>query len=121
MALVLPCHTSHHDGLPGPVPALEGATSYWASAVASPPGHMSHLGARGTGGRWLLPTGRPAWPAYDLADQTSWRVQGGRPPTASMCQDAVVTARAREPPTMSISMISIDAAKMVCSQRANSA
>src|SRR3712207_6322703 len=66
MVLALPCHTSPHDGLPVPVPALEGATSYWASAVANPPGHMSHHGARGTGGRWSLPMGRPAWSAYDL-------------------------------------------------------
>src|SRR6516162_5211370 len=31
-----------------PVLALTGATSYWASVVASPPGHMSGSGARGT-------------------------------------------------------------------------
>src|SRR5215211_5069196 len=38
---------------------------------------------------------------------------GGRPPTASMCQDAVVTTRAREPPAMSVSMIGLDTAKSV--------
>ena len=80
MALVLPCRTSHRDGLPVPVLALKGATSYWASAVANSPGHMSHLGARGTGGRWSLPTGRPAWSAYDLADQTSLEGTGWTAP-----------------------------------------
>src|SRR5918993_4762457 len=39
---------------------------------------MSHLGARGTGGRWSLPTGRPAWSAYDLADQTSLEGTGAQ-------------------------------------------
>ena len=38
---------------------------------------------------------------------------GGRPPMASMCQDAVVTTRAREPPAMSVSMIGLDIAKSV--------
>src|SRR5262245_4743545 len=32
--------------LPIPVPALKGATSYWASVVANPPGHMSCGGVR---------------------------------------------------------------------------
>src|SRR3954463_12214675 len=50
MALVLPYHTSHHDSLPIPVLALEGATSYWAVAVANLPGHKSNLGAQGTKG-----------------------------------------------------------------------
>src|SRR5215471_412691 len=43
-----------------PVLALTGATSYWASVVASPPGHMSGSGARGTGDLWQLPA---SWPA----------------------------------------------------------
>src|SRR4051794_23502684 len=34
--------------LPEPVLAPEGATSYWASVVASLPGHRSTFGARGT-------------------------------------------------------------------------
>src|SRR5215217_6006460 len=38
---------------------------------------------------------------------------GGRPPTASVCQDTVVTTREREPPAMSISMIGMDTAKSV--------
>src|SRR5689334_16071995 len=45
--------------LPIPVPALEGATSYWASAVANLPGHKSKAGARGTGARMVAP-GRSA-------------------------------------------------------------
>src|SRR5919199_4007246 len=57
MVFVLPCHTSHHDGLPIPVLALKGATSYWASAVANPSGHMSHLGARSTGWTVVAPDG----------------------------------------------------------------
>src|SRR3954464_379845 len=32
--------------------------------MANPSGHKSHHGAQGTGGRWLLPTSWPAWPAY---------------------------------------------------------
>ena len=80
MVLALPCHTSHHDGLPVPVLALKGATSYWASAVANPSGHMSHLGARGTGGRWSLPPGRPAWSAYDLGRPDVLEGTGWTPP-----------------------------------------
>src|SRR5215831_18702989 len=48
-----------------PVLALTGATSYWASVVASPPGHMSDSGARGTGDLWQLPASWPARPIYD--------------------------------------------------------
>src|SRR6516225_2381249 len=48
-----------------PVLALTGATSYWASVVASPPGHMSGSGARGTGDLWQLPASWPARPIYD--------------------------------------------------------
>src|SRR6516162_9993905 len=48
-----------------PVLALTGATSYWASVVASPPGHMSGAGARGTGDLWQLPASWPARPIYD--------------------------------------------------------
>src|SRR3954451_2160729 len=59
MALALPCHTSHRDGLPIPVLALKGATSYWASVVANPPGHRSKLGAQGTRGCVAAP-GEPA-------------------------------------------------------------
>src|SRR6516165_11097819 len=47
-----------------PVLALTGATSYWASVVASPPGHMSGSGARGTGDLWQLPAGWPARSIY---------------------------------------------------------
>src|SRR3954452_22507463 len=50
MVLVLPDRTSRHDSLPIPVLALEGATSYWAVAVANLPGHKSNLGAQGTKG-----------------------------------------------------------------------
>src|SRR4051794_4241938 len=42
----------------------------------------------------------------DVLEGTGWTA-----PTASMCQDAVVTTRAREPPAMSISMIGLDTAK----------
>src|ERR671920_1284901 len=55
MVFVLPCHTSHHDGLPIPVLALKGATSYWASVVANSPGHMSNFGAQGTRGSVAAP------------------------------------------------------------------
>ncbi len=43
--------------LPIPVLALTGATSYWASVVANPPGHMSTLGAQGTSARMVAPCG----------------------------------------------------------------
>src|SRR6516225_7483795 len=61
-----------------PVLALTGATSYWASVVASPPGHMSGSGARGTGDLWQLPASWPARPIYD-ANRPSGvsAVQGG--------------------------------------------
>src|SRR3954454_12293277 len=59
MVLALPCYTSHHDGLPIPVLALKGATSYWAFVVANSPGHMSQHGAQGT--RWsVVAPGEPA-------------------------------------------------------------
>ena len=81
MALVLPYHTSHHDSLPIPVLALEGATSYWASAVANPSGHMSHLGARGTGWTVVAPAGSARLVSLRLGPtRRPWRVQGGRPP-----------------------------------------
>jgi hypothetical protein len=57
-----PCPPVSHEPprrLPGPVPALKGATSYWASAVASLPGHKSNAGASSTSARMVAP-GRPA-------------------------------------------------------------
>src|SRR3712207_3805756 len=75
---------------------------------------MSHLGAHGT--RWTPGCSRRAGSPDQLtiwADQTSWTVQGGRPPTASTCQDAVVRTCKREPSAMSISMIGLDSAKAV--------
>src|SRR5918994_4844767 len=84
MVLVLPCHPSHHDGLPIPVLAL---------VARLPTGHPSWPTRRGTcptlvlkarGGQWPLPASWLAWPAYNLADQTSWRVQG-----VSRCRSAV--------------------------------
>src|SRR3954467_15754667 len=92
MVLALPCHPSHHHGLPVPVLALAGATSYWASVVAKLSGHMSHLGARGTGGRWLLPTARPAWPAYhfgqpDIPEGTGWTPPHGIGVPRCGCRD----------------------------------
>src|SRR5437762_9870310 len=43
--------------LPILVLALEGATSYGASAVANPPGHMSRRGASSTGNGTVAPGG----------------------------------------------------------------
>src|SRR6516162_3813017 len=43
--------------LPLLVLALEGATSYGASAVANPPGHMSRRGASSTGSGTVAPDG----------------------------------------------------------------
>jgi hypothetical protein len=40
------------------VPALEGATSYWACVLANLPGHRSSAGAPGTSARMVAP-GRP--------------------------------------------------------------
>src|SRR5215203_1813221 len=114
MVLALPCHTSHRDGLPIPVPALEGATSYWASVVANSPGHMSHHGARGTG--WTAGRSRRAgspdqattWPT-----RRPWRVQGGRPPTASRCQGGGVERPPEEASVAQASTIGLDIAKRV--------
>ena len=47
--------------LPSPGPALDGATSYWASVVANPPGHWSKRGASSTGITLVAPGG-PARP-----------------------------------------------------------
>src|SRR3954447_3100938 len=53
---VLSCPTSHHDACRNLyLLALEGATSYWASVVASLPGHRSTFGARGTSARMVAP------------------------------------------------------------------
>jgi hypothetical protein len=41
--------------LPEPVLALKGATSYWASVAANPPGHKSNAGARGTSALLVAP------------------------------------------------------------------
>jgi hypothetical protein len=63
-----------------PVLALEGATSYRASAVASPSGHMSHHGAQGT--RWTVvaPNGLARLASLrSAATRRPGRVQGGRP------------------------------------------
>src|SRR3954468_6889139 len=57
--------------------------------MANSSGHKSHHGAHGTGGRWSLPTSWPAWPAYSSSRPDTWRVQGGRPRTASACQGGV--------------------------------
>src|SRR5208337_1661604 len=57
------CHTRATTTPAVPVLALTGATSYWASVVASPPGHMSGSGARGTGDLWQLPA---SWPARSI-------------------------------------------------------
>src|ERR1700733_8998874 len=52
--LLEPSHLSLTHGpsrrLPSPALALKGATSYWASVVANPPGHMSRAGLQATGG-----------------------------------------------------------------------
>src|SRR3954452_15533222 len=61
--------------LADPVRALQGATSDWACVMANSSGHKSHHGAHGTGGRWLLPTSWPAWPAYNPSLPDAWRVQ----------------------------------------------
>ena len=53
-----------------PVPGAQGATSYWASIVTNPPGHMSHLGAQGHEvDGWLLPTGGPPGQRKTSANQ----------------------------------------------------
>jgi hypothetical protein len=55
--------------------ALEGATSYWASVVANPPGHRSSRGASGTGISPVAP-GEPARPIR-LQQSPIRRPQGG--------------------------------------------
>ena len=46
-----PLNTSRHDAY-RPCTGAQGATSYWASIVTNPPGHMSTSGAEGTGMWW---------------------------------------------------------------------
>ena len=41
--------------LPEPVLTLKGATSYWASVAANPPGHKSNAGAQGTSALLVAP------------------------------------------------------------------
>ena len=54
-------HTSRSRRLPIPGPALEGATSYWASVETNPPGHISTRGASSTEAKPVAPGG-PARP-----------------------------------------------------------
>ena len=61
--------TSRHDAY-RPCTGAQGATSYWASIVTNPPGHMSHLGAQGHEvDGWLLPTGGPPGQRKTSANQ----------------------------------------------------
>src|SRR5215208_6862482 len=59
MALVLPYHTSHHDSLPIPVLALEGATSYWAAPWPTRRGTCPILVLRARRGAMVAPS-KPA-------------------------------------------------------------
>ena len=56
--------------------ALEGATSYGASAVADPPGHRSRRGASSTGNGTVALADRPAWLAYHNPTRRPPEVQG---------------------------------------------
>src|SRR5215203_1971256 len=114
MVLALPRHTSHRDGLPIPVPALEGATSYRASVVANSPGHMSHHGARGTG--WTAGRSRRAgspdqattWPT-----RRPWRVQVDGPQRPLSARVEVSTDHLKEASVAQASTIGLDIAKRV--------
>src|SRR6202030_615202 len=59
ISVILSPFTTHGPSrrLPLLVLALEGATSYGASAVANPPGHMSRRGASSTGNGTVAPGG----------------------------------------------------------------
>src|SRR3954447_25581772 len=73
---------------------------------------MSHHGAHGTGGRWLLPTSWPAWPAYSSSRPDTRRVQDGRPRTASACQGGV-DRPLEEASVGQVNTIGLDIAKRV--------
>src|SRR6516225_5465480 len=59
--------------LPLLVLALEGATSYGASAVANPPGHMSRRGASSTGNGTVAPGGSARLASLRQSNQASAR------------------------------------------------
>src|ERR687886_326731 len=84
---------------PIPVRALQGATSYWACIVANPLGHMSHDGARGTGGRLVAPNELTRLVTLQLlATRQLRRVQGGRPRRPWCARVEVLnTTRGRRP------------------------
>src|SRR3954463_3349336 len=85
--------------------------------MANSSGHKSHHGAHGTGGRWLLPTSWPAWPAYSSSrPDTSggYRVgTGWTPPTAPACQSGGVEHHSREASMGQVSTVGLDLAKHI--------
>src|SRR5438874_8171829 len=70
-----PLQTTHGPSrrLPLLVLALEGATSYGASAVANPPGHLSRRGASSTGNGTVAPGGSARLASLQQSNQAPAR------------------------------------------------
>src|SRR3954452_20867332 len=107
-----PDDTSRHDA---------GRSLYGRSTARLPTGPASWPTRQGTSpimvltarsGRWLLPTSWPAWPAYSSSRPDTWRVQDGRPRTASACQGGV-DRPLEEAPVGQANTIGLDIAKLV--------
>src|SRR3954452_14743130 len=99
---------------PIPVPALQGATSYWACVVANSPGHMSHHGAHGTEWTLVAPNELARLASLQrVPTRRLRRVQDGRPRTASACQGGGVDRPLEEAPVGQAHTIGLDIAKRV--------
>src|SRR3954454_17956861 len=82
--------------------------------MANASGHKSHHGAQGTGGRLVAPDELARLASLQLtATRQLRRVQGGRPPTALVCQSGGVEHHSREASMGQVSTIGLDLAKSV--------
>src|SRR5215218_11093984 len=82
--------------------------------MANSSGHMSHHGAQGTVWTLVAPNELARLASLQLvATRRLPRVQGGRPPTALVCQGGGVEHHSREASMGQVSTIGLDLAKSV--------
>src|SRR3954465_4741564 len=80
--------------------------------MANSSGHMSHHGAQGTEWTLVAPDELARLASLQLvATRRLPRVQGGRPPTALVCQSGGVEHHSREASMGQVSTIGLDLAK----------
>src|SRR5215218_7139269 len=82
--------------------------------MANSSGHMSHHGAQGTEWTLVAPNELARLASLQLvATRRLPRVQGGRPPTALVCQSGGVEHHSREASMGQVSTIGLDLAKSI--------